>query len=468
MTADSVFDGSAAASRVKPSASAASQAGGYPQGHLGHLTAAQERALDEFKLLLEERGAWAPGPPASHDDQTLLRFLRARRWVPADAVAQFAETEAWRKANDIDVLYRTIDHQIYEQSRRLYPQWTGRRDKRGIPLYIYEIRSLDSKTISHYEYQGSSTTFTQAKTDGKTDPGMLRLFALYENLTRFNHPFCTQLVADREHPDVPITMSTNIVDVSGVGLKQFWNLKGHMQAASQLATAHYPETLDRIFIVGAPVFFSTVWGWIKRWFDPITVSKIFVLSAHEVRPTLEAFIDRRNIPKKYGGELDYAFGDLGSPDPAWNGVVRWENGHSRFPSGPLLWEDAPAEGNDAADAAAGQKRMVCVRLGSDNGQVRREVVCSMPKNWSPPSSTAAVADQQQQPVAALDLVDSDEGSRGTDMTPNTSASTPAATTIADDEDAGEENGVTGALKRLAVDSEKHEIPAVPAPPATVV
>jgi hypothetical protein len=42
--------------------------------------------------------------------------------------------------------------------------------------------------------------------------------------------------------------STNIVDVSGVGLKQFWNLKSHMQDASVLATAHYPETLDRIFV----------------------------------------------------------------------------------------------------------------------------------------------------------------------------------------------------------------------------
>lgn len=80
-----------------------------------------------------------------------------------------------------------------------------------------------------------------------TPPKLIRLFALYENLTRFAQPLCTQLT-DREHPRTPITLSTNIVDVGGVSLKQFWNLKGHMQAASQLATAHYPETLDRIFV----------------------------------------------------------------------------------------------------------------------------------------------------------------------------------------------------------------------------
>ena len=44
-----------------------------------------------------------------------------------------------------------------------------------------------------------------------------------------------------------------------------------MSDASNLATAHYPETLDRIFVVGAPSFFPTVWEWAKRWFDPITV-----------------------------------------------------------------------------------------------------------------------------------------------------------------------------------------------------
>lgn len=53
-------------------------------------------------------------------------------------------------------------------------------------------------------------------------------------------------MTDRDHYEqTPITLSTNIVDVSGVSLRQFWNLKSHMQAASTLATAHYPETLDR-------------------------------------------------------------------------------------------------------------------------------------------------------------------------------------------------------------------------------
>ena len=84
-------------------------------------------------------------------------------------------------------------------------------------------------------------------TGAATPPRLLRVFALYEYLATFMVQLCTSL-HDRPHPETPITQSNNIVDISGVGLKQFWNLRGHMQDASVLATAHYPETLDRIFV----------------------------------------------------------------------------------------------------------------------------------------------------------------------------------------------------------------------------
>jgi hypothetical protein len=114
---------------------------------------------------------------------------------------------------------------------------------RGIPVYVYRISHLDANTVAKYEKE-TDTTYSQAKTDGKTPAKVLRLFALYENLTRFVQPFCTECT-DRPHAETPITLSTNIVDISHVTLRMFWNLKGHMQAASGLATAHYPETLDR-------------------------------------------------------------------------------------------------------------------------------------------------------------------------------------------------------------------------------
>jgi len=347
---------------------------GYPQGHLGHLSDEEEAAFKNFKILCEEKGYYKPGEGGTHDDATLLRFLRARRFAVADAFKQFQDTEDWRKANQLDTLYETIDLEQYEETRRLYPQWTGRRDRRGIPVYVYEVKHLNAKTMSAYE-KSAKETHSKATTDGKTPAKLLRLFALYENLIRFVMPLCTALT-DREHPRTPITQSNNIVDISGVGLKQFWNLRGHMQDASTLATAHYPETLDRIFIIGAPAFFPTVWGWIKKWFDPITTSKIFILSHSDMQKTLESFIDPVNIPKKYGGQLDFTFGDLPVFDPAITKIVKWEGENKDFPHGPMYWRNTQGE---RVEGKLGEetREMTALAVGSVGGKQRDESVCTV-------------------------------------------------------------------------------------------
>lgn len=102
-------------------------------------------------------------------------------------------------------------------------------------------------------YNDTMSTGTPETHKSSTIPArLLNLFALYENLLNFVMPLCSSL--PRPNPETPIVTSTNIVDVSGVGLKQFWNLKSHMQDASVLATAHYPETLDRIFVSSSTTY----------------------------------------------------------------------------------------------------------------------------------------------------------------------------------------------------------------------
>jgi hypothetical protein len=103
----------------------------------------------------------------------------------------------------------------------------------------------------------STSTSSKSAADVTAPPKMLRLFALYENLTNFVMPLCS-MIPGRPNPEVPITQSNNIVDIGGVGLMQFWNLRSHMQDASVLATAHYPETLDRIFVSAITLFRSVL------------------------------------------------------------------------------------------------------------------------------------------------------------------------------------------------------------------
>jgi hypothetical protein len=116
-------------------------------------------------------------------------------------------------------------------------------------------------------------------------------------------------------------------------------------------------------IIGAPGFFPTVWSWIKRWFDPITVSKIFILSQQDMKPTLEKYIAPENIPRKYGGTLDYEFGMLPVLEPAIRDVfVPASASDPTVPAGPIKWKEN----------AAGELELLAV--GSENGARRDAVV----------------------------------------------------------------------------------------------
>lgn len=76
---------------------------------------------------------------------TCRRFLRARKFDPTKALKQFSDQEAWRKQYNVDELYRTFPVDEMEGAKKYYPTWSGRRDRRGLPVYVYRLADLDSK-----------------------------------------------------------------------------------------------------------------------------------------------------------------------------------------------------------------------------------------------------------------------------------------------------------------------------------
>ena len=107
-----------------------------------------------------------------------------------------------------------------------------------------------------------------------------------------------------------------------------------------------------------------MWGWIKKWFDPITTSKIFILSSHEVLPTLSSFIDPANIPRKYGGQLDFECGKPPQLDPSIRDFLNIHHegdakSESLFLTAPVRW----VEGEDGD--------LVAMGVGSMDGKERR-------------------------------------------------------------------------------------------------
>jgi hypothetical protein len=86
-----------------------------------------------------------------------------------------------------------------------------------------------------------------------------------------------------------------------------------------------------------------------------------------MQETLKKFIEPKNIPKKYGGELDFQFGQLPVLDPALEDVITWHGEYRDFPVGPLYWED---KGD----------HIQLVAVGSVNHKERYEVVCTVRKS----------------------------------------------------------------------------------------
>ena len=108
-----------------------------------------------------------------------------------------------------------------------------------------------------------------------------------------------------------------------------------------------------------------MWGWIKKWFDPITTSKIFILSDKDVYPTLSAFIEPESIPKKYGGGLDFECGKLPLLDPPVRAALDLRGSEELFLTAPVRWMDDE------------NGEMMALGVGSVDGHERKERMATL-------------------------------------------------------------------------------------------
>jgi hypothetical protein len=80
---------------------------------------------------------------------------------------------------------------------------------------------------------------------------------------------------------------------------------------------------------------------LQNWFDEGTRNKVHLLGRNP-GPELRKFIDNENIPKAYGGELDFSFEDEPNLDQAAKDAI------GEMPKGPVIFNDGvvvkPREG----------------------------------------------------------------------------------------------------------------------------
>ena len=128
-----------------------------------------------------------------------------------------------------------------------YPHWTGRRDKRGQPLYYFDMEAVTSKTLSAHTKSSESISLPDLDFPRSSVLESLRSFTAFDYAIRFIMPLCS-LVPNRPNPSTPISKAIYIIDIDTVSLSQVWTTRSWIKTTAGLLADTYPEILDRVFV----------------------------------------------------------------------------------------------------------------------------------------------------------------------------------------------------------------------------
>ncbi|XP_075486781.1 phosphatidylinositol/phosphatidylcholine transfer protein SFH13-like isoform X2 [Primulina tabacum] len=223
--------------------------------------------------------------PVRHDDyHTLLRFLKARDFNIAKTIQMWEEMLNWRREYGTDTISEDFEFEELEEVLHSYPQGYHGVDREGRPVYIERLGiAHPSKLIRVTSIERYLKYHVQE----------------FERALHEKFPACS-IAAKRR-----ICSTTTILDVQGLGLKNFTKTAASLLAAiAKIDNNYYPETLHHMYVVNAgPGFKKVLWPAAEKFLDAKTISKVHVLDPKSLVKLLEV-IDASQLPDFLGGSCN--------------------------------------------------------------------------------------------------------------------------------------------------------------------
>ncbi|CAH9143538.1 unnamed protein product [Cuscuta epithymum] len=241
----------------------------------------EESAVDELHQILIDRNLL----PAKHDDyHTLLRFLKARDFSIEQTIHMWEAMLKWREEYGTDTILEDFNFKELEEVLQYYPQGYHGVDRDGRPIYIERLgQAHPSKLVQITTIERYLKYHVQE----------------FEKAILEKFPACSISAMKR------ICSTTSILDVQGLGMKNFTKTAASLLAAvTKIDNSYYPETLHQMFIVNAGTGFKKMlWPAAQKFLDAKTIGKIQVLEPKSLGKLLEV-IDPGQLPDFLGGSCN--------------------------------------------------------------------------------------------------------------------------------------------------------------------